>query len=81
MPFLTLIPAVYSPKACLFLKSVTVAIGFRPAFSANVYGITSKASANARKQYCSMPVSVLAYSASLIANSISGAPPPAIKAL
>ena len=47
-PFLTLIPAVYSPLACLFLNSVTVAMGLRPAFSDKVYGTTSKASANAR---------------------------------
>ena len=80
-PFLTLMPAVYSPLACLFLNSVTVAMGLRPAFSANVYGTTSRASANCRKQYCSMPVSVLAYSVRRIESSISGAPPPAISAL
>jgi hypothetical protein len=43
----TLIPAVVSPLAWRFLNSVTVAIGLRPAFSANVNGITSNASANA----------------------------------
>ena len=80
-PFLTLIPALCSPFACLFLSSVTVAIGLRPAFSAKVYGITSKASANALKQYCSIPVRVFEYSTSLMASSISGAPPPAINAL
>ena len=35
-PFFTLIPAVFSPWACLFLSSVTVPIGLRPAFSARV---------------------------------------------
>lgn len=49
-PFLTLMPAVFSPCACLFRNSVTIAIGCNPAFSARVYGITSKASANARTQ-------------------------------
>jgi hypothetical protein len=57
--FLTLMPAVFSPWACLFLSSVTVDIGFNPAFSARVNGIISNASANARKQYCSIPVRVL----------------------
>lgn len=45
----TLIPAVLKPLACLFLKSVTVAIGLSPAFSAKVDGMTSNASANALK--------------------------------
>ena len=79
--FLTLIPAVFSPWACLFLSSVTTAIGLSPAFSANVYGMTSIASANALKQYPSVPVSVWACSISLRDTSISGAPPPAIRAL
>ncbi len=43
----TLIPDDLNPQACLFLKSVTVAIGLRPAFSANVMGITSNDSAYA----------------------------------
>uniref|UniRef100_A0A8W7PIR2 Uncharacterized protein n=1 Tax=Anopheles coluzzii TaxID=1518534 RepID=A0A8W7PIR2_ANOCL len=60
--------------------SVTVAIGFRPAFSASVEGITSSALANARKQYASTPCSVCAYADSCRAISISGAPPPAIRA-
>ena len=50
VPFLTLIPLLTSPCACLFLNSVTVEIGLRPAFSAKVYGITSRASAKALKQ-------------------------------
>lgn len=41
----TLMPADLNPQACLFLKSVTVAMGFKPAFSAKVEGITSRASA------------------------------------
>jgi hypothetical protein len=48
--FLTLIPAFLSPIACLFLNSVTIEIGFNPAFSASVVGITSNASAYAWKQ-------------------------------
>lgn len=79
--FLTFIPAVFSPCACLFRRSVTVAIGLSPAFSASVKGMTSSASANARMQYASIPVSVRAYSAKRIDTSISGAPPPAMSAL
>lgn len=46
IPFLLkLIPAFLNPLACLVLNSVTTLIGFNPAFSANVNGITSKASA------------------------------------
>jgi hypothetical protein len=56
--FLTLIPAFLSPIACLFLNSVTIEIGFKPAFSANVVGITSNASAYAWKQYASLPLRV-----------------------
>ena len=48
--FLTLMPAVFSPFACLFLSSVTTEIGLRPAFSASVDGITSMASAKALMQ-------------------------------
>lgn len=39
-PFLTFIPAVISPWACRLRNSVTVLIGFNPAFSARVDGIT-----------------------------------------
>ena len=46
----TLIPAFFSPSACRFRSSVTIAIGFNPAFSASVVGITSSASAYACKQ-------------------------------
>ncbi len=49
-PFLTLIPWYFSPWLCLFLNSVTILIGFKPAFSAKVNGITSNASANALTQ-------------------------------
>ena len=48
--FLTLMPAVLSPFACLFLNSVTTEIGLSPAFSASVDGITSMASAKALTQ-------------------------------
>jgi hypothetical protein len=37
----------YKPSAWSFLNSVTVLIAGIPAFSANVSGMTSKASANA----------------------------------
>ena len=33
---LTLMPAAFSPLACLLRRSVTISIGFRPAFSASV---------------------------------------------
>lgn len=77
----TLMPAILSPWACLLRSSVTVEIGFRPAFSASVEGITSRESLYARTQYASMPPRVREYSARRTASSISGAPPPAIRAL
>lgn len=77
----TLIPAVFSPWACLLRSSVTVEMGLRPAFSARVEGMTSRASAYARTQYASMPARLREYSANLRASSISGAPPPAIRYL
>ena len=40
VPFLTLIPIDVLHSACFFRNSVTVAMGFKPAFSANVDGIT-----------------------------------------
>lgn len=40
----TLMPAILSPWACLLRSSVTVEMGFRPAFSASVEGMTSRAS-------------------------------------
>lgn len=45
--FRTLIPAWVSPRACLFLSSVTVEMGLRPAFSDRIAGITSRDSAKA----------------------------------
>jgi hypothetical protein len=45
--FRTFMPAFRSPRACRFRSSVTIAIGFNPAFSASVVGITSNASAYA----------------------------------
>jgi hypothetical protein len=77
----TLMPKVLPPWAWWLRSSVTVAIGLRPAFSASVNGMTFRASAKARKQYCSIPVSVCEYSSNRTDNSISGAPPPAINAL
>lgn len=61
LTFLTLIPAFFSPRACLFRNSVTMAIGFNPAFSASVVGMTSSASAKAWKQYASLPRKVWPY--------------------
>lgn len=34
--FFTLIPCLENPAACLFRKSVTISIGFNPAFSDSV---------------------------------------------
>ncbi|KAJ0856533.1 hypothetical protein HanRHA438_Chr13g0579511 [Helianthus annuus] len=58
-PFLTLIPALISPCACLLRSSVTITIGFKPAFSANVYGTTSSASAKDLTQNPSIPCKTL----------------------
>ena len=44
-------------------------MGLRPAFSASVYGMISRASANALKQYASAPVRVLACSISSLIGS------------
>ena len=74
-------PKVRCPCAWWLRSSVTVAMGLSPAFSASVNGMTSRASANARTQYCSIPVRVCECSSRRIASSISGAPPPAISAL
>ena len=71
-------PTFFSPSECLLHNSVTTLIGLRLAFSGNVYGITSKASAYPLIQYDSIPVNVFAYSASQSDISISGAPPPEI---
>ena len=48
-PRRTFIPDPLSPLAWRFRKSVTVVIGFKPAFSAKVYGTISNASAYAWK--------------------------------
>lgn len=79
--FRTLMPAVISPWAWRFLNSVTVAIELSPAFSARVKGMISRASAYALKQYASTPVTDWACSDSRRDSSVSGAPPPAIRAL
>ena len=52
-----------------------------PAFSARVYGITSKASANALTHMDLAPVKVLAIYVNLKDKWISGAPPPGISPL
>lgn len=59
----TLMPVVISPRECLFLSSVTVAIGFSPAFSARVIGITSNAEANALQTILIMFIGMLQYGA------------------
>mmetsp|Transcript_27304 Transcript_27304/g.44332 ORF Transcript_27304/g.44332 Transcript_27304/m.44332 type:complete len:254 (+) Transcript_27304:66-827(+) len=78
-PFLTSMPAPMVPSACAFLNSVTISMGFNPAFSANVYGMTSSASAYALKQCESMPVVSNASSRRRSDASVSAAPPPAIR--
>ena len=52
-----------------------------PAFSANVYGITSSASANALTHIDLAPVIVYANYVNLSDKCISGAPPPGIRPL
>mmetsp|Transcript_15243 Transcript_15243/g.32842 ORF Transcript_15243/g.32842 Transcript_15243/m.32842 type:complete len:221 (-) Transcript_15243:1052-1714(-) len=79
VPLRTLMPWCRFPLACMLTSSVTIWMGFSPAFSASVYGITSMASANALTQYCSSPGRVLAQSRSWRESSISGAPPPAMR--
>ena len=53
----TLIPAADSPCAWRLRSCVTMLMGSRPAFSARVDGITSRASANALTPYASIPCS------------------------
>lgn len=79
-PLLILTPAFFSPNSCLCLSSVTTLILFNPAFSASVVGITSIASAKAFQQIASVPVRLRLCLEIWDAISISGAPPPAIKA-
>ncbi|KAH3658801.1 hypothetical protein OGATHE_006527 [Ogataea polymorpha] len=69
------------PAPRTFRRSVTISIGFIPAFSASVVGITSNASANSWKHNCSTPENWLDSLSNVRDTSISGAPPPAIKAL
>ncbi len=69
VPFFTLMPSWTLPNmACLFLNSVTISIGFNPAFSAKVYGITSNASAKAFTQTDSIPDNVRAHCPNLTGN-------------
>lgn len=46
---------VFFSLTCRDLIDARVSIGFKPEFSANVSGTASRASANARMAYCSMP--------------------------
>jgi VIT1/CCC1 family predicted Fe2+/Mn2+ transporter len=55
-PILMLTPAFFSPRACRCLRSVTTLIELRPAFSARVVGMTSRASAKAFQHIASVPV-------------------------
>merc|ERR1719431_2410355 len=72
----------FTPRAglfsvtCLLLISVRVRIGSRPQFSARARGTDSKASAKARKAYCSMVLILSASFDTAIAQEISAAPPP-----
>ena len=80
VPLRTLMPKLALPVvACLFRSSVTISMGFKPAFSASVYGITSSASANALTHTASMPGSVRAHFPSCCDASTSGAPPPQMR--
>mmetsp|Transcript_11345 Transcript_11345/g.27557 ORF Transcript_11345/g.27557 Transcript_11345/m.27557 type:complete len:248 (+) Transcript_11345:1678-2421(+) len=54
-------------------------MGLRPAFSASVYGMISKAEAYALTQYACIPDNSLAYCARATDSSVSGAPPPAMR--
>mmetsp|Transcript_26845 Transcript_26845/g.75051 ORF Transcript_26845/g.75051 Transcript_26845/m.75051 type:complete len:212 (-) Transcript_26845:948-1583(-) len=78
VPFLTLMPWLVAPWAWWLRSSVTICMGFRPAFSAKVNGMTSKASANALTQNASAPSRVFAHCPSWRETSTSGALPPAI---
>ena len=66
---------------CLFLNSVTKLMGSNPAFSASVYGISSRASPNALTQYESFPKISLEWAKSFEETSISTAAPPGTKDL
>ena len=74
-----LTPTLASPLACLDLNSVTTLMAFRPAFSANVLGMTSRASANALKHMLSGYERVSASRESVFDMYVSGAPPPVPK--
>mmetsp|Transcript_35791 Transcript_35791/g.78181 ORF Transcript_35791/g.78181 Transcript_35791/m.78181 type:complete len:238 (+) Transcript_35791:384-1097(+) len=81
VPFLTLMPKCFSPLVWSALNLVTILMGFSPAFSAKVKGMTSKAWAYSRTTMLSSPWRVRAQAPSFTHNSISGAPPPGIMAL
>mmetsp|Transcript_16167 Transcript_16167/g.39090 ORF Transcript_16167/g.39090 Transcript_16167/m.39090 type:complete len:238 (+) Transcript_16167:383-1096(+) len=81
VPFLTLMPKCFSPLVWSALNLVTMLIGFNPAFSAKVKGMTSKACAYSLTTMLSSPFKVRAQAANFTASSISGAPPPGIIAL
>merc|ERR1719447_2573415 len=72
----------FTPRAglfsvtCLLLISVRALIGSKPQFSARASGTDSRASAKARKAYCSMVLILSASFETAIAQEISAAPPP-----
>ena len=72
---------IYSPIAWLFsatwlaLVSVRVRIGSNPEFSARERGMCSRASANARKEYCSIVLILSAAAPTAMEQAISEAPP------
>lgn len=79
-PLRMLTPAPFSPNSCRCLRSVTTLMLFKPAFSANVVGTISMASANAFQQMASVPLSSRACLVKEVEMAISGAPPPAMSA-
>lgn len=65
------------PWACFYLNLFIISIELRPAFSAIVLGITSKALAKALMIYWVFPLIYLAWCLKYLDNSNSIAPPPA----
>lgn len=60
---------------------MTTLMAFNPAFSARVFGMTSKASAKALKHMLSGYADVRASRESAYETAVSGAPPPGKRAL
>ncbi len=64
------------PSSCCLRRSTSESIGSSPAFSANVRGIMSSASAKASTASCSRPPTESANSRKCNESSVSDAPPP-----